>query len=60
MSRRSRLRRQEAQGICPEQGKRGYGSKSAALASQRTNNHRMRPYKCPYCHLWHVTKETSW
>lgn len=47
-------------GKCPETGKPCYDKKSAASA----RNHRfkqdhvqLRIYQCPFCNLWHLTKQ---
>jgi hypothetical protein len=37
--------------------KRGYVTKRAARNANRTNGHRLRPYWCPHCRAWHVTKQ---
>lgn len=41
---------------CPASGKRRFGSKVAALASNRGNQQRLRAYVCDQCHDWHVAK----
>jgi len=47
---------------CPVTGKRQYATEGEALATadhQIATNHapeQLRPYLCPYCETWHLTK----
>lgn len=38
-------------------GKRGYQSKVAARRAHSTSSARLRIYRCPDCHEWHVTND---
>jgi len=47
---------------CPVTGKRQYATEGEAMATadhQIATNHaptQLRPYLCPYCETWHLTK----
>jgi len=50
---------------CPNGGKRGFKTKAKAASFARHNNTssqtegRQRPYRCPYCDNWHLTREAQ-
>lgn len=37
--------------------KRAFRSLHAAREANKTNSKRLRVYRCPRCHLWHVTTQ---
>lgn len=43
--------------ICERTGKRGYKTRDQAEASIVRNGEYLRPYRCEFCHRFHLTSE---